>query len=317
VLLVAALRSKAGINGHSSTADSYLSSTLDLYLGHPISFVNLMYAVFVDVGFWLIYLVQGSTWLIDPHWQIIPVCIAFFYWTHPTAVSSLRGTLTLALVLVWASRLTHNYLRREGWQFGTREDWRYADMRAQYGRWWWLVSFFTVSLAQHPMLVGMTLPLCATMLDASVPLGLFDLLALLCCVAGIVIAAVADNQLFAYMERKEGKELVLQSGLWRYSRHPNHFGEQLWWIGLAMFGMVASGGQIWPTLGVLYNHPIDTLATLRLIEDRMLSNPKRRDAFKAYQASTSLLVPWPPRAVRQDLTDTSSCTENEETDGNE
>ena len=53
------------------------------------------------------------------------------------------------LVLVWAARLLHNYLRREQWRFGEREDWRYADMRAAHGRWWLVSQFFAVSLAQR------------------------------------------------------------------------------------------------------------------------------------------------------------------------
>ena len=99
--------------------------------------------------------------LIDPHWQLIPVCIAAFFFSHPDAASSAhhhRAYISLAFILTWAARLFHNYVRREGWQFGRQEDWRYADLRRKHGRFWIVSQFFAVSLAQHGMLVGLTMP---------------------------------------------------------------------------------------------------------------------------------------------------------------
>lgn len=270
----------------------------DCYANWPITFVNLMYFVVVDVFFWLIYLIQGSTWLIDPHWQIIPCCIALFYYTHPNSAASTRsdGTarayLALFLLFVWAIRLMHNYLRRENWQFGAQEDWRYSDMRIKAGKWWWLVSFFAVSVAQHPMLVGLTLPLLPAM-HSTTPLGLPDLLAVLLCVCGVAISYSADNTLWNYMQLGPHKPIVLNQGLWQFSRHPNHFGEQLYWIGLLLLGW-AGVGVLYPyVLGVLFNHPIDIFVTCRLIEKRMLSRPNRREAYLEYQRRTSYLVPLP------------------------
>jgi len=274
-----------------------------LYLHYPVLCVNVFYFVVVDVLFWLIYLAQNSTWLIDPHWQIIPVSIAFFYYTHPNSTAGTGGAgewrahLTLFLVLLWASRLMHNYLRREEWEFGAREDWRYADMREQYGRWWWAMSFLTVSLAQQPMLVGLTLPLVGAM-HSSTPLQALDLLACCCCLGGIAIGFSADNTLYAYMQLPcDKKPIVLDWGLWRYSRHPNHFGEQLFWVGLFLFSLSATA-YWWPFFfGIAFNHPLDIFVTLGLIEERMLKRPERREAYKAYQQRTSYILPLPPKNV--------------------
>ena len=268
------------------------------YLHLPFLFVNLLYFVVVDLGFWGIYLAQGSTWLIDPHWQFIPVCIAGFYYSHPSAAASNpRAWIAMVLVLVWAGRLLHNYFRRERWHFGRVEDWRYADMRKSHGKWWWLTQFFAVSLAQHGMLVGLTMPLQPAMMDDNHAINVLDVLAIGICLAGIVFGALSDNQLWDYMQlEKSKKPIVLDTGLWRYSRHPNHFGEQAWWCGILCLG-VAAGAGFWPIcFGVLFNHPLDGLVTLQLIEQRMLRRPERNEQFRAYQRRTSLLVPMPPRA---------------------
>ena len=106
---------------------------------------------------------------------------------------------------------------------------------------------------------------------------------------------------------RTAKPLILDTGLWRYSRHPNHFGEQMWWIGLLCFAAAAAGGfrafaarpEGWrAAFGVAFNHPLDTFVTLPLIEGRMLRRSARAAAFRAYQQRTSLIVPMPVRSAK-------------------
>ena len=271
------------------------SASCDMYLHRPFWFVNLLYLVVVDLGFWAIYLAQGSTWLIDPHWQFIPMCISFFYYSHPTAAQGHpRAWIAQTLVLVWAGRLLHNYFRRERWRFGWQEDWRYADMRKSHGQWWWLSQFFAVSLAQHGMLVGLTMPLEPAMMGAQNPLNALDVIAVVVCLAGIVIGAASDNQLWEYMQLdKHEKPLVLDTGIWRFSAS-----KPFWRADLVVWCAVFRGCfrvALWPIcFGVLFNHTLDTFVTLGLIEERMLRRPERRAAYTAYQKRTSLLIPMPP-----------------------
>ena len=106
--------------------------------------------------------------------------------------------------------------------------------------------------------------------------------------------------------KSRGLLLPLSDHPRRYSRHPNHLGEQTWWVGLLTFGVAAAGGARafasdparWLVcFGVLFNHPLDTLVTLPLIEERMLRRPERAAAYRAYQRRVALLVPWPRRVL--------------------
>ncbi|KAK9804852.1 hypothetical protein WJX72_008714 [[Myrmecia] bisecta] len=224
----------------------------------PVPLVNLVFFLNVCVLFWAISLVQKSTWLIDIYWTIIPPLIAHFYRAHPAATyQTLRSVVCLALTWVWSIRLTHSYLRREKWQLGVREDWRYADMREQYGLHWWWLSFFLVYLVQQVMLVGVTLPLAAVH-SSTAGWRWLDNAAIAVCVTGLLCAYFADNQLHSFVEgnverKKLGKPALplLDTGLWRYSRHPNYFGEQLWWWGLGLFAV--SVGQPYMLVGALFN----------------------------------------------------------------
>lgn len=154
------------------------------------------------------------------------------------------------------------------------------------------------------MLVGLTLPLHPATCATGSALNALDGVAAFLCIFGICFGAVADEQLWTFMQQKR-RPLILDTGLWRYSRHPNHFGEQTWWIGLLLFGVAAceswaSRAAWWPIcFGVLFNHPLDTFVTLELIEERMMRRKERVEAFKEYQRRTSLIVPLPPSKLKE------------------
>ncbi|KAI7740415.1 hypothetical protein M8C21_017576, partial [Ambrosia artemisiifolia] len=241
---------------------------------HPLILANTLFFFNIDVGFWLISLLQSSNWMIDLYWTVIPVMLVHYFGSHPAAEYNWwRSTVVVVLTWVWAIRLTHNYFRREKWQWGAREDWRFTDMAQQHGQNWWWVSFFGVYLIQQVFLFGVCLPLYIVH-AVNKPLNIWDLIALVVCVCGIVYAYYADTQLHAFVSKneklkEEGKAMVpnLDEGLWYYSRHPNYFGEQLWWWGLAIFGWNLGGR--WVFVGAFINTLCLAYVTT-LVEKRML-----------------------------------------------
>ena len=272
-------------------------------LHHPIVTANLLYFVFVDLLFFAIALVQRSSWLIDPYWTLLPILLAGYYLAHPLADPSwARVALVWAALVVWSARLTYNYFRREGWRFGLREDWRYAEMRRERPR-FWLEQFFVVYVAQHAMLVGLSLPFWAISFRP-VPTGAGDFALFALALVGIGIARAADTRLDRFMRenaarivRGDPKVWLLDSGIWRYSRHPNYFGEQLFWWSIAGFGLVC--GQPWVVIGTTINS-CALAGVTAMTERRMLDIPERREAYAAYRARTSVWIPWPPRDAKAD-----------------
>eukprot|EP00884_Botryococcus_braunii_P023361 jgi/Botrbrau1/9709/Bobra.0388s0004.1 len=266
----------------------------------PFLTANVLFFVNVCLLFWLLSLLQQSTWLIDPYWTILPLLIAYFFRTHPAAqYNPARSDIVMGLLWIWSIRLTHSYFRREEWQVGAREDWRYAQMRREWGRHWVWGSFLLVYLLQQVMLMGLCAPLLPVHKSSSPWDPIWDTAALLMCASGILIAWRADNELYAFTQenvrrRRQGLAplRLLESGLWRWSRHPNYFGEQLWWWGLACFAVGL--GQPWPALGALFN-TLCMVGVTRLTEERMLSQPERMDLYREYQRRTSVWIPWAPR----------------------
>ena len=107
------------------------------------SYLNLKFhVIFLTCDQWM--------QLIDPYWTIIPVMIGYFYGTHPRASSDVwRSRTVMSLLWVWSIRLTYSYFRRENWQWGEREDWRFSQLRAQHPRHWWWMSFFAAYVSQQ------------------------------------------------------------------------------------------------------------------------------------------------------------------------
>jgi len=251
------------------------------------------------VGFWLVGLAQRSFWLIDPYWTLLPPLLGCLYAAHPRArYSPARSAVALLLLWAWSARLTHSYFRREGWKFGQREDWRYSKMARDFPRAWPLISFFAVGLAQQPMLVGISLPAYSVHFGGDAPLGAADVLATVGAVAGLATARCADDQLRCYMLANEAlvaagkpRRALLETGLWRHSRHPNYFGEQLWWWSFGLFSVGL--GQWYFLWGTFFNSIV--LATVTVMtERRMLDNwgAARADAYRAYMRRTSACIPW-------------------------
>ncbi|TKY61172.1 oxidoreductase protein [Spatholobus suberectus] len=140
------------------------------------------------------------------------------------------------------------------------------------GQYQWLRSR-TVILLTWVFLIGLSLPLYVIHL-VNQPLNIWDLVAIVVCISGIVIAYIADTQLHNFVSRnKELKELgkplvpILDKGLWYYCRHPNYFGEQVWWWGLVVFAWNLGHG--WTFIGALVNTMCLAYVT-KLVEDRML-----------------------------------------------
>ncbi|KAL4187117.1 hypothetical protein AMTRI_Chr09g17210 [Amborella trichopoda] len=263
---------------------------------HPIFLANILFFINVDLIFWLIGLLQANTWLIDLYWTVIPVLLVHYYKTHPNGEYALwRSRAVVFLTWVWSIRLTHNYFRRERWEWGKREDWRYNDLRKKFPRSWWWLQLFAVYVSQHAFLIGICLPMYAVHTSKK-PWNGWDSVATIICMSGIIVAYFADTQLYNFVQKNNLlKDLSmpgipnLDKGLWRYSRHPNYFGELLWWWGLVVFAWNVGHG--WTFIGSLLNTFCLAYVTV-LVEQRMVSQEYRAKAFREYQATTSVWIPW-------------------------
>ncbi len=220
----------------------------------------------------------------DPYWSVIPMALAA--WFARGGDLSPRAVLVLLAVATWGVRLTWNWAR--GWQGLGHEDWRYVDIRRKTGRLYWGASLLGLHtfpsvltfLGSLPMLASLTQPTALWALDALAAATTFG---------AIAIETVADEQLRAHRRASPGQ--YCPTGLWRYSRHPNYFGEILFWVGLWLFG-VAAGAPAWMALGPVAMVALFVFASIPMAEKRSLA---RRPDYAGQIATVSMLVPWFPK----------------------
>merc|ERR1711865_2495 len=282
----------------TDTWDNTRDAICTLALRYPIPMANILFFINVSVGFWIVGMIQRSFWLIDPYWTILPPVLAVFYALNPRAeTNTARSAVSMTLIWLWAFRLTWSYFRREEWKFGQQEDWRYTKMARENERWWCLLSFLTVGVAQQPMLVGITLPAYSIyQTDQAWRFG--DTIAVVVAVSGLLLAYTADTQLYNYVAEnrsRTGRGLhpvpVLATGVWRWSRHPNYLGETLWWLGYGFFAV--SVGQWYMLCGWVFNTAVLIQVTF-MTEGRMSGNRTgdKLAVWKAYQQCTSCWIPF-------------------------
>jgi steroid 5-alpha reductase family enzyme len=239
----------------------------------------------------------GNSSVYDPYWSVAPVALGAF-WLAPALGhgASTRQALVSGLVLIWAARLTLNCLWQ--WRGLQHEDWRYRELRAKLGAAYWPVSLAGIHLM--PTLVVFTgcLPLYAALTSHGRPFGALDLAATLVTAAAIWVESAADRQLrrarsAAAAGAATGAATAVRApvhaaGLWAFSRHPNYFGEILFWWGLFLFGLAASGPRWWLPVGALVVTALFLSVSIPMMERHLLAHP----GYAAYQRSTSRLVPW-------------------------
>ncbi len=200
-----------------------------------------------------------------------------------------RATLLVVLTSVWGLRLALHIGTR--WRKKKEEDRRYQAMRATWGDRFPVVSLFTVFLLQGGLLWIVSLPLQAgAALGADHPLGLLDLAGALIFAAWLAFEAVGDAQLARFLSDPASRGRVMETGLWRYTRHPNYFGDALLWWGLGLIG--AGTGALWCLAGpALMSFLLVRVSGVSLLEKDIAG---RRPEYVAYVRRTSPFLPLPP-----------------------
>ena len=256
---------------------------LDSYL------YGLLVALLATVLTWVVSLYKQDVSIVDSMWSLflLGLC-ATYYLLNEYATE--RGTLVLALAAVWALRLSAHITWRNR---GEPEDARYQAMRRKYSPNFAVKSLGIVFLLQGVLAWVISLPLLAA-ITGSRPLHLLDAAALVLVVFGILFETIADAQLAAFKRGAGSRGKVLDTGLWRYTRHPNYFGECCVWWGFYLFAAAAGGW--WSVVSPL----LMTVLLLRVSGVALLEKDirERRPDYVEYTRRTNAFIPGIPRDGR-------------------
>jgi steroid 5-alpha reductase family enzyme len=215
---------------------------------------------------------------------------ALVAWLVVLQQSTARNILIAVLVSIWAARLTSHLARRV---FGGEEDSRYKELSSKWHGNFWLRAYLSIFILQGVLVWVISLPVVMAAGPQSEDLAVLSVLGAGLWVIGFGLEATADRQLRQFVNDKTDKSQVMDQGLWRYSRHPNYFGEMLqWWA----IGIIALQVQ-WGWLGLIGPATL-TFLLLFVSGVPLVENSKKKDsAYRDYMRRTSIIVPLPPKKL--------------------
>jgi steroid 5-alpha reductase family enzyme len=236
-------------------------------------------------------LLFNNSSLYDPYWSVAPPVIMFFWVFHEQTLEALTlmQILILALVGFWSIRLTLNWIIR--WKGIKDEDWRYVSYRFKYQERYWVVSLVGIHLFPTLVVFLGCLSVYPALVMHEGTMGIMEWVAAGVTFLGVLIETVADLQIIRY--RKDKNKCDFQkSGLWKYSRHPNYFGEVLFWVGLFLFSNGMNQVFWWVLPGPVIMILMFYFISIPMIDKRML---RRKTGYRDYLKRTSSLIPLPPK----------------------
>jgi steroid 5-alpha reductase family enzyme len=238
---------------------------------------------------WVVSIIVKNVSIVDLFWGFGFVLASGFYFLK-TGGSEPRKTILIVLAAIWGMRLSVYLARRN---IGKGEDFRYKQFRKNYGekKYWW-ISFFQTFLLQGILMWLISAPLLgAQFYGQNKPLGIFDIIGIILWIIGLCFEAGGDYQLARFKSDPSNRGKVLDSGFWRYTRHPNYFGDSAVWWGYG-FLCLASGSWL-PILGsILMTALIIKVSGVALLEKSL---KEQKPEYEEYIEKTSAFLPWFPK----------------------
>lgn len=256
-------------------------------LGAAVAMLLTMNAMFV-VGMY-----KNDNSIIDIAYGPAFVIVGLAAWLAGGMTGHFRPLLMLGLVCLWGLRLgLHIGLRHRG----RGEDFRYRNFRESWGETFVWRSFLQIYMLQGAVILVVGTPILLAIAEPGAEAAWTDFLGLILFAVGFFFEAVGDWQLVRFKKDPANKGRVMTRGLWRFTRHPNYFGEAALWWGLFFLGLGSPLG-LWGVVSpLLIGFLLLKVSGIPMLEARYRGNQE----FETYRRATSAFFPLPPRRVIPD-----------------
>lgn len=232
---------------------------------------------------WLSGVILNNSSVYDPYWSVAPMIMV------PLFIKELNigAWLMLIAIFYWGFRLTINWAYTfKGLGF---QDWRYIHFKTNFPRLWSLINFFGINLFPTLVVILVMLP-SFKYFEYSNNINLLTIFGFLICLLSVTIQLISDLQMHRFRINNSGQ--VNDTGLWKYSRHPNYLGEICMWWGIYIMAISVSINNYLYFIGPLVNTLMFIFISIPLMENRQL---ERKVDYLEYKNSTSCLLLLPKK----------------------
>lgn len=236
---------------------------------------------------WIISLMIKDSSIIDPLWGVLFIIAGWFYFFQTNDGFEARKMILMSLVTIWGLRLSI-YLAWRNW--GKGEDYRYQKFRKNWGKNYWWGSLIQVFWLQPFLAWLISAVLLGGMIDGN-SLNLLDFVGIGVWLIGFLFEAGGDWQLARFKSNPKNKGKLLDTGFWKYTRHPNYFGDSACWWG---YGLIcAAAGSYFPLVGsALMTFLLVNISGVALLERTL---KKSKPGYEEYVRKTNAFLPWLPK----------------------
>jgi steroid 5-alpha reductase family enzyme len=255
-------------------------------MGHVLFLCALTVWLYMTAWF-ILAILRNDNSVADVAWGLGFVLLAVLTLVRRNEYA-VRQILVSGLVLLWGVRLAVHIFSRNRKR---GEDDRYAGWRAKWGRSFVPRSYLQVFILQGVFLLVIGLPVILINSSSQKALGALDLAAALVWLTGFVFETAGDWELARFKRDPASRGKIMTSGLWKYTRHPNYFGEALMWWGIFGFALSTRNGWLTAASPLLITFLLRFVSGVPLLEKKYRGNAE----FDEYARRTNALVPWPPK----------------------
>ena len=249
-------------------------------------FLNSIMIIFIYMNIlFVIASIKKNNSIVDIGWGLgfVIVTISMMLLNNMNSINYILN----ALVILWGLRLSYHIFKRN---IGKEEDFRYANWRREWGKYVVIRSYIQIFILQGIFMFIISMPIILNNTSLVDSLTMFDIIGLTIWSIGFIFESVGDYQLKQFISNPSNKGKIMQTGLWKYTRHPNYFGEAtIWWgifilslHGVFGFNIIGILSPIFITYLLVY------VSGIPLLERKYANNKE----FQAYALKTSKFIPW-------------------------
>ena len=251
---------------------------------------NILIRIFISnviatVVIWLIGVVLDTASVYDPYWSVqtpfIYICLLIKFRNI-----NLGNFIYLQLILFWAIRLTYNYTK--GFNDISYIDWRYKSIKEKTGSFYQIVNLLGICLVPTIIVYAASIPSFLFIMN-SYELEYIEIIGFIIMLLSTFIEMKADIDIHKFKEIRTDRKQIINIGLWKYSRHPNYFGEICFWYGVAFVYIFNNFKSNWLTIiGAILNNALFLGISIPLAEKNLKSY---KEGFDEYKKKTSMIIP--------------------------
>ncbi|TNF08296.1 MAG: DUF1295 domain-containing protein [Bacillota bacterium] len=270
----------------------YIIATLiGVLVFNSLTFESIMFNVFIanvaaTFFIWILGIIFKNASLYDPYWSIQPPVIFILLMDYFKASWTTLNVLIFLGILVWSMRLTYNWAK--GWIGFQEQDWRYTLIKHKAPKLYLISNLFGIHL-MPTAIVFIQLLTIEKLVFTSVQSFPIVFLGFFIMIFAALIQYISDEQMRAFKEKTKGEKKCIEEGLWKYSRHPNYFGEIMVWWGLYIIYLGATLKIDIHIISPILMTSLFLFISIPMMETKiMLSRPE----YQAYQERVSMLIPF-------------------------